>query len=73
MPGANRQNRPKRLAAGTARVGAILTYQLLTAGNYSTLPSPLTNVPVNIGTAAFTLTPAQQLIDLNVDARAWAK
>ena len=57
----------------TSPVGAILTYQLLTAGNYSTLPSPLTNVPVNIGTATFTLTPAQQLIDLNADARAWAK
>jgi hypothetical protein len=53
--------------------GAILTYTLLTAGNYATLPSPMANVPVNTGSATFTLTAAPQLIDLNVDARAWAK
>ena len=53
--------------------GAILTYTLLTAGNYATLPSPMTNVPVNTGSATFTLTAAPQLIDLNADARAWAK
>lgn len=53
--------------------GAILTYELLTGGNYTALPGSLNNVPVNTGGATFNLTVAPQLLDINADGRAWAK
>jgi hypothetical protein len=52
--------------------GAILTCTLTTPGSYSALPG-LSGATVTSGSATFNLTAAPPLIDLNIDARYWAK
>jgi len=56
----------------TVSSGAIVTFQLMTGGNYTANPT-LTNCGVTTGSATFNITMAPQLLDLNTDARAWSK
>ncbi len=59
----------------TVSSGVIATYTLLTTGRYTAAPSLSSNaVTGGTGTGAtFDLTLATDLIDLNVDGRAWAR
>jgi len=59
----------------TVTAGKITTYQLLTVGSYTVAPSLTANAVTGGGGsgATFDLTLAINLIDLNIDGRAWAK
>ena len=58
----------------TVSAGKILTYSITNSGAYSVAPTLTANAVTGGGGsgATFDLTMAPQLIDLNVDARAWA-
>ncbi len=66
---------PATIKVLSVTAGRITTYALLTIGDYSNAPPTLTANPVTGGGgsgATFDIVMATPLIDLNVDARAWA-